>query len=52
MKSIIDRVQQGDIDAVKKEVNAFGVRLPDIRYETFKQTPIYWASLIKDGEKS
>ena len=52
MKSIIDRVQQGDIEAVRKEAQAFNIRLQDVKYETFKQTPIYWAALIPDVEKS
>ena len=48
MKSIIERVKSGNIQAVQNEIQRFGVDAKKIYYDTYKQTPIFYCSLIKD----
>jgi len=48
MKSIIERVKSGNMQAVQNEIQRFGVDPKKIHYDTYKQTPIFYCSLIKD----
>jgi ankyrin repeat protein len=47
-KAIIERVKAGNLQALQNELARFGVDPKDIFYDTFKQTPIFYCSLIKD----
>lgn len=48
MKSIIEKVKKGDKTGVQRDVDMFNIDPKQIFYDTYKQTPIFYCTLIKD----
>lgn len=51
MKMIIDKVKLGDIVGVKQDLERFSIDPKQIFYDTYKQTPIFYATHIKDAQR-